>query len=86
MRRFIHKTLFLVSSFLALILLLIIFLSIIIEDRATFKLDQNITHIVMGHSHSETAINDSLTMNSTNVSESGEAYFYTYIKLKKLIQ
>ncbi|MEO7314696.1 MAG: hypothetical protein ABIW47_05900 [Ginsengibacter sp.] len=50
-----------------------------------FKLTKNINTIVLGHSHPECAYNDSLITDFKNLAQSGEAYFYTYIKIKKII-
>ena len=50
-----------------------------------FKLSENINTLVLGHSHPECAYNDSLISNFKNLAKSGEAYFYTYIKVKKII-
>jgi hypothetical protein len=38
-----------------------------------------------GHSHPECAFNDKLISKSLNVSKSGESYFYTYLKLRKIL-
>lgn len=57
-----------------------------IGNRAYIKLDSNIKNVVFGHSHAECAFNDSLISNFKNLAESGESYFYTYIKAKKILE
>ena len=42
--------------------------------------------ILVGHSHSECAFNDSLIDGLANFACSGESYFYTYYKTRKLIE
>jgi hypothetical protein len=42
--------------------------------------------LVIGHSHPECAFNDSLIDGLCNCSNSGEAYFYTFLKTKKIIE
>lgn len=41
--------------------------------------------VILGHSHPECAYNDSLISNCKNLAQSGEAYLYTYLKIKKII-
>jgi len=56
---------------------------LIIESTATFKIDGE--SVIVGHSHPECAFNDSLISGFQNISESGESYFYTYIKCKRIL-
>lgn len=58
----------------------------IIRERADFKFQKKPEYIMIGHSHPECAYNDSLISNFTNVSDSGESYFYTYYKLIELLK
>lgn len=51
-----------------------------------YKIDSAITTIILGHSHAEVAYADSLIKFTKNFAQSGESYFYTYVKLKKLIK
>lgn len=51
-----------------------------------FIINPNATSIVLGHSHPECAFNDSLIDNCKNLAQSAESYFFTYNKLKKIIQ
>lgn len=53
---------------------------------SNFRINSKDTTLIIGHSHSECAYNDSLITGVANYSDSGETYFYNYIKLKKLIQ
>lgn len=43
-------------------------------------------YIVLGHSHPECAINESMINNLQSFARSGAPYFYTYFKAKKLIE
>jgi len=58
----------------------------IVNKNSDFKLSNNIKHLVLGHSHPECAFNDSIIENFKNISQSGESYFYTYFKAKKIIE
>ncbi len=59
---------------------------LVINEYAEFKLPDNPKYIVLGHSHPECAFNDSLIQNFKNLSQSGESYFYTYFKCKKILE
>ncbi len=60
--------------------------AILIKKKASFKLADNIDKVVIGHSHSESAYNDSLITGMLNIAQSGESYFYSYYKIKELIK
>ncbi len=57
-----------------------------INQSHNFKIDNKINKLILGHSHSEGALNDSLINETKNLSSSGEFYFYTFLKLKKIIK
>jgi hypothetical protein len=73
------------------LLLIITYSSILLVNEkinrsASFKLSKPSKNIILGHSHPECAFNDSLISNFSNCAQSGESYFYTYFKLKKIIE
>ncbi len=51
-----------------------------------FELPKDKKYIMFGHSHPECAFNDSLIHPLFNLGRSGESYFYTYLKAKKIIE
>lgn len=57
----------------------------LINNSNYYKLPNETKYIIVGNSHSECAYNDSLIGNLTNLANSGESYFYTYLKIKKII-
>ncbi len=82
MSKFILKiSIFIFSLFLAL-------LAFVLINRyfGDFKSKKEFHIIILGHSHSECAYNDSLISGVANFSQSGESYFYTFFKTKKLIE
>ncbi|MUU77210.1 hypothetical protein [Winogradskyella endarachnes] len=85
MKTFIQKTIIflLVSTFS--VLALVIFTNYIVKQNANFKFNEKNTKLILGHSHSAYALNDSLLKNTINLSASGESYFYNYQKLRKLV-
>ncbi|WP_338733337.1 hypothetical protein [Mangrovimonas cancribranchiae] len=56
------------------------------SKRGQFKLPTSIKYVMFGHSHAECAYNDSVISNFKNLSSSGESYFYTYFKIKQIIE
>ncbi|HEV3223197.1 MAG TPA: hypothetical protein VGZ90_09975 [Puia sp.] len=58
----------------------------ILNNMGQFKLSMGVKYIFMGHSHPQMDYNDKLIDSSVNLASSGEAYFYTYIKLKKILE
>ena len=85
MNKFIRKSgLFLCLLFISLAISSISINSYI-ENKIYFKLNKNIKSVVFGHSHPETAFNDSLISDFKNLAQSGESYFYTYLKAKLVL-
>lgn len=86
MKKFIKE----LALFSALTLILSIvgikFLNIAIITDNFYEVDTHINTIIVGDSHSECAYNDSLIQNFKNFAQSGESYFYTYLKVKKILE
>ncbi len=55
-------------------------------NNKNFKISTDISTIIAGDSHSETSINPDILKKSINISSSGECIFFTYYKLKKIVQ
>lgn len=51
-----------------------------------YKLNPGITEIYIGDSHIECAVNDSLLNSGKNVSTNSESFYFSYYKLKKLVE
>lgn len=67
-------------------ILLIVFIPIfVIKKNSTFKLKENKTIALFGHSHPECAFNDSIISDIRNLANAAESYFYTFQKIKKII-
>ena len=86
MKKLITKFSLFILLLSSIIVLSFIVISKIINEKASFKLHKPVGSIVLGNSHSEFALNDSIITDFTNVSQSGESYFYTYIKLKEIVK
>jgi hypothetical protein len=86
MNRFIKRYLLFVSLFLLTIILELVITNSIIDRKAIFNSKKTTKYIIAGDSHPECAFNDSLLPGFTNYAQSGESYFYTFFKIKKLIE
>jgi len=86
MKHFLNKTLIFLFVPFFITGLLIFASNKIIESGDYFKIKKDTKYIVLGHSHPECALNDSLITGLENFAESGESYFYTYIKTKKILE
>ena len=84
MKRFIYKTSVFFGLFIFLIVGTIYHLNSKMNDERFYKIPESNDRLIFGHSHPETAFNDSLISRSSNFGYSGESYFYTYQKVKKL--
>lgn len=85
MKIFLKNTVLFIALAIGLTIALDRSLSWMIDKHATFELQSKPRHIVIGHSHPECAFNDSLIHGMKNLAESGESYYYSYHKLKKVL-
>lgn len=58
----------------------------LLRTQGSFKVNKDAANLIVGHSHSACAFNDSIIHNTVNLSQSGEAYFWTYLKVKEIIR
>lgn len=85
MKDFIKRVIVFLSLSILVVITILIGSNYIVKSLATFKIDENVKQLIIGHSHSECSINDSILKNSINLSSSGESYFYNYQKLKMVV-
>lgn len=67
------------------ILTLFSFSVIIYQSKSIYAIDKSCNILILGDSHTECALNDTLLPHSVNISASADAYIYSYFKMKKLI-
>lgn len=84
MKKYLKKTAIISVTFTFILAAIVISLNVLVSSHAIFRLENK--SFIFGHSMPECAFNDSLIPNFQNVSESGESYFYTYIKCKKILE
>ncbi len=85
MKQFVNKILI-----LKLLVLLVLFVvsvgnRVLFDYIKPFKLACNVNEVILGDSHAKFAFNDSILVHSKNLSNSADSYFYSYLKLKKII-
>jgi len=85
MRKFLIQIFLFSFSLLSVFLLVIIISNRVIDSKKIFKLPNKINYLILGHSHPECNFNDSLIDNTKNLAQSGELYFYTYLKTRKIL-
>ncbi|WP_439151223.1 hypothetical protein [Winogradskyella sp.] len=85
MKEFIKKIIsFHVIAIIAIVTIVLL-VNFVVKSKASFKISDTKTTLILGHSHSACSLNDSIVTNSINLSGSGESYFYNYQKAQKLL-
>src|SRR5690606_2095183 len=86
MRGFIRNSITFLLCFILIFFVLNLITNYNIRNKADFIIKKQVDAIIIGHSHSECAYNDSVISNIKNLSSSGESYFYTYFKLENILK
>lgn len=85
-KKFILKLIVTVFSFGLLLLTLAILTHCVVAMSFDFKISEDVNTVFMGQSHPECVFNDELIDSSKNLAKGGESYFYTFHKLKEILQ
>ena len=86
-KHFLFRTSAFCSMFLIITIITFLFYRLIIsQNKSIFKIDKSCNILILGDSHTECALNDSLFSSAVNISSSADAYFYSYLKMKKFIE
>lgn len=86
MNKFIKRILAFIFIIISIIIVDLSFQRMLLFKSNDLKLPNTIKTLILGHSHSAYAYDDKYIKNTINLSEQGEAYIYTYFKLKKIIE
>lgn len=88
MRKFLIKFILFVLIIVAFTIGLVVVSDYLIKQRKPMllKLGNNIDVVFAGNSAVECAVDDNLIPGSINIAQSGEAYLYSYAKIKALIE
>ena len=84
MKLFLKTVAIFIITFIVLILLQLILLKSILNNNTNFTLNDTTSTLILGDSHIEAGLNDSIINNSINFSFGGSPTFFNYIKLKKI--
>lgn len=85
MKRLLFKGLMLLAVALFCIVIPLGIIHLINGKKENYILDKPIQSVIFGHSHSQCPFNDSLLPGFLNLSQSGEGYFFSYFKIKKVL-
>ncbi|MBE0675883.1 MAG: hypothetical protein IH591_14590 [Bacteroidales bacterium] len=85
---------FLIKLFIFVILVLLIFAGLVLSSDCLIgkrkgqllTLSDDINYVFAGNSAVECAVSDRMVKHSINIAESGEAYLYSYVKIKALAE
>ncbi|MDO3644433.1 hypothetical protein [Mucilaginibacter sp. L3T2-6] len=86
MTKFIKKTVLFIAASAFILLAIILIPNYVISKRSRFAINNKDRIVLFGHSHPECAFDDTLISNLKNLSHSAEPYFYTYQKVKMVLQ
>ncbi|HEA22212.1 MAG TPA: hypothetical protein ENH87_15020 [Pricia antarctica] len=86
MEKFIRYSFKFAATVIVSIAILVVATGLYARYAVNFKISQEINILVLGNSHPECAIDDSLLPNIFNLAQSGSGYFYDYVKAKHLLK
>ena len=88
MKLFLKKILYLTLIIIIIIVSLLYFSDNSINriEPKLLKIKNDISVVFAGDSNVECAINDKIISNSINIAQSGEAYLFTFAKLRSLLE
>lgn len=86
MRRFIKKVFLFISVLISVLITDVLLQKEFLLRPDDLKLSKTTTTLILGHSHAAYAYNTKFIANTFNIGSSGEAYLYTYFKLRKVIE
>lgn len=83
--RFLKRLFYFNLIFFGAFILLLVASGLVISKGDYYDLDDSNKYLIMGHSHAQCTYNDEIINGAQNLAQVGEAYFYTYLKLRKLL-
>ena len=86
MKKFIKSVVLFSIITIAICFVSVVVLYKIIDGGNYYKLASKKTNLIVGHSHTECAFNDTIIKNALNVANPGEDNFYIYFKVKEIVE
>lgn len=84
MKRFLINIGLFICVAVAIVIVLVLSTTYYTKQTFDFRIDKGKNILVVGNSHPECAINDSLLPNVLNLAQSGTGYFYDYLKVHEI--
>lgn len=57
-----------------------------LNSVSIYKANAAVEYLIVGDSHTQFAVNDSIISNTLNISNNADSYLYSYIKIKKMLE
>ncbi len=86
MKQFIKKIFLFISLPLVCLIVGLFLFSHITKIYTDFQFNKSIKELYIGDSHIQCAVNDSLLKNSKNLATSSESFYFSFFKLKNIIE
>ncbi|MEW4924503.1 D-alanyl-lipoteichoic acid biosynthesis protein DltD [Algibacter sp. 2305UL17-15] len=83
MRNFVSNCFKYLGLFLLICLGSLLFNSLLLNNYG-YKVEKDQNVLILGDSHTEYALDDTVFKNSVNLSHSADSYFYSYLKIRKM--
>ena len=85
MRIFFFKILLFLTFLLLGFTVVLIVSKVLVIRTFNFSISKEKNILILGDSHTQCALNDTIITNALNMSESADTYFYSFIKLKNIV-
>lgn len=85
MKTYFLKSLVFIALFSGVVLMLILVLERKTSEGRYYQLPVNVTTLIAGHSRPGCAFNDTIIQAAFNISNVAEPYFFTWVKLRKIL-
>jgi hypothetical protein len=86
MKVFLQDLLKFAAFFLGVMLILIVGTTFLARSLINFEIPAQKTTLIVGDSRPESGLNDEILENTFNFSQSGTAYFYSYLKIRTMLE
>jgi len=86
MKYFLNDLLKFSAFFIISTLVLSVGTTVLAKNIISFEIPDDKTSLIVGDSRPESAINDDILSNAFNFSQSGTAYFYSYLKIRAMLE
>lgn len=86
MSKYIFRILIFTFSLISVFISILTFINVSVNDDKYYKIEKDKINLIAGHSHPESSLDTKLIDSTFSIAQSGEQYFYTYLKVKKVLE